>query len=1040
MTMMPYRDSRKSSLVGKCLLAVLIVAGLSFHADLSASEVSFNRDIRPLLSDRCFHCHGPDEAQRKADMRLDTAEGALREHDGVRAVVPGDPDQSELIQRIFTNDPDDLMPPPDSDATLSPAEKELFRAWIENGAEYQTHWSFVPPVPPKVPEVHLQGWVRQPIDAFVLRRLEQEGLSPSEEASQENLIRRVTLDLTGLPPTPEEVDAFLQDHSTDAYEQLVDRLLQSNRYGERMALDWLNAARYADTNGYQNDQERQMWIWRNWVIDAFNQNKPFDQFTIEQIAGDMLPDATIDQIIASGFNRNHRINGEGGVIPEEYRVEYVIDRVETTGAIWLGLSVGCGRCHSHKFDPISQKEFYSLFAYFNNVPENGRDGNRGNATPTISVPVPGMEIKVSAAEKQVEELEATLTLNTPQFLEAFESWKTQTRADIQSRPLNSAWQAATVLSADSTGNVVFKLLEDGSRLATGPNPSNPTYTVTLKLGQGTLTGIRLETLTHPDLTDNGLARSVNGNFVLTEFEVLEKKPGSDEARPLKIASVQASYSQGNYPVENSIDGKSETGWAVYGRPKVVDTSAVFTLSDPLEVVDGTQLLITMRHGANFNQHAIGRFRLSLTSASKPAMDGKEGFSEAIVAALNAGDQNTDEQHQLLLEHYRQRSPVYAPLREQLAKAKKELEQVRQQATTTVMVMKEMDKRRPAYLLNRGQYDQPREEVFPGVPVSLGKLPKGAPNNRLGMAQWLVSPDNPLTARVTVNRFWQTYFGTGLVKTVDDFGAQGEFPSHPDLLDYLATEFIRSGWNVKAMQRMIVTSATYRQSSASTKHLLDLDPENRLLARGPRFRLRAEAIRDQALAVSGLLEEKQGGPSVKPYQPAGLWEEVAYDKKMKYVRGAGDDLYRRSMYTFWKRAVAPPSMVIFDAGGRERCDVARRATNTPLQALATLNDVQFVEAARFLGERMIRKGGSSDAERLTYGWRLAVTRQPDALELNTLQKGLENHLKHYRNHPDEAKALIRIGEKEHGSSDPVELAAYAAIANLLLNLDETITRE
>ena len=1040
MSVMTHRIPRNDVLMRKCLLAFLMMAGSSFLSCLCASEVSFNRDIRPLLSDRCFHCHGPDEGTRKGDLRLDTVEGAMLDHDGVRAVVPGDPDQSELIQRIFTNDPDDLMPPPDSDASLSEAEKALFRAWIQNGAEYETHWSFVPPVQPDHPEVKMQHWVRQPIDAFVLKRLENEGLSPSEQATKENLIRRVTLDLTGLPPTPREVDVFLRDHSADAYEQLVDRLLQSNRYGERMALNWLNAARYADTNGYQNDQERQMWIWRNWVIDAYNQNKPFDQFTIEQIAGDMLPEATIDQIIASGFNRNHRINGEGGVIPEEYRVEYVIDRVETTGAIWLGLSVGCGRCHSHKFDPISQKEFYSLFAYFNNVPENGRDGNRGNATPTISVPVPGMEIKVSIAEKRVEELESTLALDAPEFLQAFESWKTTILADIQSQQVNSVWQAATVLNAESTGGVVLKTLEDGSRLAAGLNPANSTYTVTLKPGQGTLTGIRLETLTHPDLTDNGLARSVNGNFVLTEFEVLEKKAGSDQPSPLKIGAAQASYSQGNYPIENAIDGKSNTGWAVYGRPKLLDTSAVFTLSEPVEVAEGSQLVIRMCHDGSFNQHAIGRFRLSLTSVLKPGLDGEEGFSEAIVAALKAGDQMTDDQRQILMEHYRGVAPFYAPLRQQLAQAKKKLEQVRKQATTTVMVMEEMEKRRPAYFLNRGQYDQQREEVLPGIPVSLGKLPKGAPNNRLGLAQWLVSPDNPLTARVTVNRYWQMYFGTGLVKTVDDFGAQGEFPSHPELLDFLATEFIRSGWDVKAMQRMIVTSATYRQSSVVSESLLKLDPENRLLARGPRFRLRAEAIRDQALAISGLLEEKQGGPSVKPYQPAGLWEEVAYDKKMKYVRGAGDDLYRRSMYTFWKRAVAPPTMVIFDAGGRERCDVARRSTNTPLQALVTLNDVQFVEAARFLGERMIREGGREDKERLTYGWRLAVTRQPDALELDIMQKSLAKHREHYRNYSEEAKALVQIGEKEHTFRDPVELAAYTAIANLLLNLDETITRE
>lgn len=1025
-------------------LVVLCFVGPGWSAnaaDTSLESINFNRDIRPVLSKNCFFCHGPDEGHREADLRLDHAQGATRDLDGYQAVVPGDAVASELIKRIFTNDSDDLMPPPESGKHLSAMEKALLRRWIEEGAGYESHWSFLKPVRPDIPEVSQSHWVRQPMDAFVLDRLEKEGLQPSIDASKETLIRRVSLDLTGLPPSPAEVDAFLNDHSGNAYEKVVDRLLQSERYGERMALNWLYAARYADTHGYQNDQERQMWIWRNWVIDAYNQNMPFDQFTMEQIAGDMLPEATLDQKIASAFNRNHRINGEGGVIPEEYRVEYVIDRVETTSTIWLGLTVGCARCHSHKFDPISQHEFYSMFSYFNNVPENGRDGNKGNAEPTLTVPVPGMEEKMSIAENRIDKLRGKLLIHTPEFLKELDHWTNQIRQDIAEGKRQSTWSAANISQVVSTGKVEFQTLDDGSYLAMGKNPGNPVYSITVQPEVGTVTGIRLETLTHTSLTNEGLARSVNGNFVLTGFEVESLESDAKESVKIAVSSAVADYSQDGYPIEKAIDSNSSTGWAVFGRPKMKDTIAVFSFAKPLNVTSGTVLTIRLRHEGSFNQHAIGRFRISTTSATKPVLDGENGLPENIIAALSFEKSDLGEaQLKELTDYYRDLAPSFAPLRKRIQKAEKSLEQLKKNATTTVMVMSEMEEPRPTYFLNRGQYDQPGEEVFPAIPVSLGKLPDGAPNNRLGFAQWLISPDNPLPARVTINRYWQMLFGKGLVKSVDDFGAQGEYPSHPDLLDWLATEFIRSGWDVKAMMRLMVTSATYRQSSAADAELRASDPDNRWLARGPRFRLSGEMVRDQALFVSGLMEPLIGGPSVKPYQPAGLWEEVAYSKNMRYVPGSGEDLYRRSMYTFWKRAVAPPSMILFDASGRERCDVARRATNTPLQALVTLNDVQFVEASRFLAERILREGGTTPLDRLTYAWRLVVARQPDALESETLQKSFQHYLTHYKEHPDAALQLVKIGEKPFGDLDAVELAAYTAMANVILNLDETITRE
>jgi len=1016
--------------MGTALLAFL------FQGNASA-EISYNRDVRPILSDKCFYCHGPDEGHRKADLRLDSEEGASMDLGGHQAIVPGSLEKSEVWKRIMTQEEADLMPPPESEKHLNATEKEIIRQWIEQGAKYERHWSLIPPDRNHLPGIKGKDWIRNPIDAFVLARLEEEGLSPSPEASPETLIRRVTLDLTGLPPTPAEVDAFLADPSEEAWERVVDRLLDSPRYGEHMTLDWLNAARYADTNGYQNDQERQMWRWRDWVIKAFNDNKPFDQFTIEQLAGDMLPDATLEQRIASGFNRNHRINGEGGVIPEEYRVEYVVDRVETTGTVWLGLTLGCARCHSHKFDPITQREFFQLFSYFNNVQENGRDGNKGNAVPMISVPIEEMQPRVERAERELRELQSRLAANSPAFLEDLEAWRKRTSEQVRKAESEPAWRAANVTKAKSTGKVLLTPLEDSSFLATGANPPKATYTFTIEPGEGEVTAVRLETLTHPSMTNTGLSRSVNGNFVLTAFEILEHRTGMNEPRMLKIASAEADYSQKGYPVANAIDGKNSSGWAIFGRKKMVDTTAMFLLEEPLKADSETSLIIRLRHDSQSQAHTVGRVRLSLSSLQKPTLDGKEGIPASIVAALGAKDQK---QKDRLADYYRELSPVYAPLRKSIAAQRKELDRLRKESTTSVMVMQEMAEPRQAYLLKRGQYDQPGEEVSPGIPVSLGSLPKGVPNNRLGFARWLVDPTNPLSARVTVNRYWQRYFGTGLVKTVDDFGAQGEFPSHPGLLDWLATEFISTGWNIKAMQKLIVTSATYRQSSAMTPELIERDPDNRLLARGPRFRLRGSAIRDQALAIAGLLKEHLGGPSVKPYQPKGLWEEVGGRQGLSYKQGEGQDLYRRSMYTFWKRTVAPPTLNIFDAGGRERCDVARRATNTPLQALATLNDVQFVEAARFLGQRMMMEGGDSVRDRLAHGWRLALAREPDEKELTTLEKGFHRHLGIYRDNPSAAEEIRSIGDSEAAQVDSSEHAAYTVIANLILNLDETITRE
>jgi len=767
-------------------LRVLLLAGwLLTNSVIAREPVRFNRDVRPILSENCFECHGPDAAKRKADLRLDS--GAL----GQAVVVAGKPTESELFKRITHADPEERMPPADSGRALTPGNIETLRTWIEQGGEWGKHWAFIPPKRPTIPPAKNSAWPSGAIDRFVLAKLKWAGLHPSPRADKETLLRRVTFDLTGLPSAPREIDAFLADTSPRAFEKVIDRLLASPRYGERMALDWLDAARYADSHGYSLDRRRVMWPWRDWVIGAFNDNMPFDRFAVEQIAGDLLPDSTVDQQVATGFNRNHSIQSEGGVINEEYRVETVVDRVETTSAVFLGLTFGCARCHDHKYDPISQKEFYEFYALFNNVPETAHVGNADKLADKPFVKLP------SAAQREQMDRQ---------------------RAEIAE---------------------------------------------------------------------------------------LEKK--SVEEKKLKAA-------------------------------------------------------------------------------------------RKALAALG-------------------------------------------QAVPTAMVMGELSPARKTFVLTRGQYDQPSDvEVSAGLPAALGQWPAAAPRNRLGLAKWIVGSENPLTARVVVNRLWQMHFGTGIVKSSEDFGAQGEWPTNPALLDWLADEFVRSGWNRKAMHKLIVMSATYRQASRVTPGLLEADPANRLFARGPRFRLPAEMIRDHALAASGLLVGRLGGESVRPYQPPGLWDDVVYENVPRFVQDHGGKLYRRSLYTYWKRSVPPPNMQAFDAPSREVCVLTRAKTNTPLAALVLMNDPTFVEASRKLAERVLHDGGATAESRLALLHRLVCGRRPTERELDLLRGGLAELQTSFRAEPEAARRLLAVGESPHDPVlDAVELAAYASLANAVLGTDEAITR-
>jgi len=1011
------------------LPVLLAVLGITLPVASSAAErpLDFNRDIRPLLSDRCFACHGPDDKERKAGLRLDHRDQAVRPaKSGALAIVPGKPDESELIKRLVTHDNDDRMPPEKTGKTLNPEQINLFRRWIAQGAPYREHWSFIRPERPPVPNTPS---LTNPVDAFIAERLTQENLKLTVEADRTTLLRRATLDLTGLPPSPEELDAFLADPSDKAYERVVDRLLASPRYGERMAVDWLDAARYADTHGYHLDSGRDMTPWRDWVIQAFNDNKRFDQFTVEQLAGDLLPQATTDQKVASGFNRNHMINYEGGAIAEEYHYAYLVDRVNTTSTVWLGLAMACAQCHDHKYDPLSKTDYYRFLAFFNNVPESGLDGNRGNAAPVLKLGSPEQIRRLEELKRAASEAEKRLAGPLPDVDDAQSAWESSAL-----KPTSATWTPVNLREAKSSGEAVFRTLDDGSILVSGPNPAQDTYVLSFTHPLAKLNALRLEVLPDPSLGGQGPGRSDNGNFVLSTAFI------ADDVAPRNFRNASADFSQNGFPIAHAIDQSAETGWAVHGATGKLH-SAIFELDEPLD--SGTAHL-TLRFQSVYPQHTIGRFRISVTDSPTPHPS--EAIPDEIQKLLALPrDERTSEQNGRIRQHYREKvSPIYRKLKDAVAQARKERDDFDRQIPST-MVMAELEKPRDTFVRMRGAYDQLGEKVSAGTPAALPPLPQGEPENRLGLARWLTAPDHPLTARVIVNRYWQLFFGTGLVKTAEDFGSQGEWPSHPELLDWLAREFVDSGWDIKRLHRLLVTSATYRQTARADTDLFRRDPENRLLARGPRFRLQAEFIRDQALAVSGLLNPQIGGKSVSPYQPSGLWEELSMREDSKnfsaqfFVQSKGPDLYRRSMYTFWKRSSPPPQMSTFDAPDRETCTVRRPRTNTPLQALVLLNDPTYIEASRKLAERILKRTGS-DAERITWAFRLATARAPSAKEQGILQRVLDQQRAHYRSRPPAAEDLLSNGEAPRDLTlDAAELAAWTLLSSTILNLDETVTR-
>jgi hypothetical protein len=1025
----------------------VLLARATVAAHAAAPRLEFNRDIRPLLSDRCFKCHGPDAHARKAELRLDVRDNALAERDSGRSLVPGQPDRSELVKRIESTDADEQMPPPKSHLRLSREEIATLRRWVAQGAEYQAHWSFAPPVAAALPEVRQGAWGRNPIDRFILARLEREGLRPAAEADRATLLRRLALDLTGLPPAPEELDAFLADPAPDAYERQVERLLAAPAYGERMALDWLDGARYADSNGYFRDNARQIWPWRDWVIGAFNRNLPYDRFTIEQLAGDLLPGATLEQKIATGFNRNHMVTGESGIIDEEYRVEYVVDRLSTTSTIWLGLTVGCARCHDHKFDPISQREFYQLFSFFNNVRETGL-AKADDPPPVLEVATAEQRAELAKLTAARQEAEAAFQRLAAPLQTEIAQWEATSAAEL--KPAEQDLAAYHPLEPNPPASVSEK--------------GNVTYAPGV-LGQAAV----FDGMQSLELTE-GVALAADAAWSIG----LWLKPTG--ALSCVLANVEPTagrrgfellWQKGRYQV-NLIESWGEKGLeAVTQEPvKGSDWQQVIVAYDGSRRAAGLRVFVNgMEAPLKVTRDTLAGSIASAQPLRIARRDNGLGFYGSLdelrlyrralgpqevqawywsdrlrgLLAMPAA-QRSAAQKQLLLEYYVQHH-AEVPVREAdaVARAARDAERAFRAQLPSALVMEELPEPRVAHLLQRGQYDHPGDAVEPRVPASLPAFPEGAPRNRLGLAQWLTSPAHPLTARVEVNRLWQQCFGEGLVRTLNDFGAQGEPPTHPELLDWLALEFMRSGWDIKAMLRTIVCSAAYRQSSIPTPELMQRDRDNRLLARGPRFRLPAETIRDVALSAAGLLVPRVGGPSVKPYQPPGLWEAVSYDGELTYQPDAGDGLWRRSLYTFWKRQSPPPALLTFDGPTRETCTVQRARTNTPLQALALLNDLTFVEAGRTLAALALAQPGDNDA-RLRYAFRRVTARLPDEAELIHLRRLLAQQRARFAQDREGAQRLLAVGASPAGrDGDPIEHAAWSTVGHALLNLDEAIVR-
>lgn len=995
-------------------MLIRFIFALILGFSVLSAKVSFNDEIRPLLSNSCYRCHGPDEEDRKAKLRLDTREGAIRDHKGFTAIFPGKIEDSELIYRIVTDDEDEMMPPPGKGKRFTKEQIELFKRWIEEGAEYEVHWSYAKPVRAEVPRVdETMMKVCNPIDAFILSRLNKEDLTPSKEADAQTLIRRVALDLTGLPPTKAEVDAFLADEGAKAYENLVNRLLAKPAFGEHWARMWLDLARYADSAGYADDPGRTIWAYRDWVIRALNENMPFDQFTIDQIAGDLVPNPTEDQLIATAFHRNTKTNNEGGTSDEEFRNAAVVDRVNTTMATWMGTTAACAQCHTHKYDPISHAEYFQMFAIFN----QSEDADRRNEAPIIQVMGDRNKKQAAHFSAEIAKLKKEMEPAKKLGLKAFAEWEANSKAKV------ARWKVLTPGKMTAASGANFKAGSDGSILVSGKTAGADDYTIAATSKLKKITAIKIEALAYDKLGSGGPGR--NGNFVLSEIELSSGKTKAS------FSNASSTYSQNKFGAASAIDGNagSDSGWAV-GGSLGKDHYIVIELDNPL---DGRDLELKLLQ--RYSNHALGRFRILVTDSAGPSI----ALSSEIIAILekSPAKRSAAEKAQLVAA-YRKTNPSVLADTKKLADLEKQLASVK--PLTSVPIMRDLpkDKHRKTHIQLRGSYLSLGEEVGPGVPQVFGTLPKGSNPDRLAIAKWLVDRENPLTARVVANRFWENLFGVGIVLTSEEFGSQGERPSHPELLDWLAVEFMDGGWDVKNFLRLLVTSSAYRQNSHVSDEMAALDPDNRLVARGPRVRLSAEMIRDQALAVSGLLSSKMYGVPVRPPQP-NLGLKAAFGGGIDWSTSSGEDKFRRGLYTSWRRSSPYPSMATFGAPNREVCTVRRGNTNTPLQALVTLNDPVYIEAAQALSRRMAACKGTV-ADMIRHGFQLCLSRYPNKVETSRLIALYDSTRNKYAADLKLAQEMATnpIGPVPK-DIDVVELATLTVVANILLNLDETLMK-
>ncbi|MCC6793724.1 MAG: DUF1553 domain-containing protein [Candidatus Hydrogenedentes bacterium] len=1007
------------------------------NAPKKVASLTYNRFIHPILADNCFTCHGPDKNARKGDLRLDVREAALETHEGRAAIVPGNSGASELVRRITSSKADDLMPPTNSGHALKPEQIAALTKWIDDGAEYEPHWSYLPVVRPEVPSTSSDAWSKNPVDRFVLANLDVHGLKPSPEADRITLIRRASLDLIGLPPTPDEVDAFVNDTAPDAYEKLIDRLLASPQYGERMAVSWLDWVRYADTNGYHGDEPRIVWPYRDYVIKAFNENMPFDRFTIEQLAGDLLPNATREQKIASGYNRLNQLTAEGGAQAAEYVQKYMADRIRTTTSVWMGSTFGCAECHDHKFDPTTMKDFYSLGAFFADVNEKGVYTAGGPWDPTLPLPDEAQAAEQSTLESSIASLEQSLDTPTDALAAAQQAWEAAHRAELAAA--YNDWTMLLPESVTAEGGATPTAGNDLIVTVSGADPATNVYNVTLPVNQPAITGLRLELFTHPK--SGKLSRAGgNGNIILSGFDVaLTSAP--DQVIP--IASAQADYEQPNYPIAAALDADPKTGWAVSGHEvKGINHFALFTFAQPIAGGPGTKLIVRLKQESEFPNHTILKFRLSATTVATPKLVSTASANATISAILlKDASARTVEDNTELAKHYRSIAPELEATRAEL-KAKQDRLAALNKEIPTMLVANSISPRE-VKILPRGNFlDTSGDVVQPATPHYLPQLQiTDRRANRLDLAQWLVSRENPVTARTTVNRFWEMYFGSGLSKVLDDLGARGEWPVNADTLDWLSAEFMDSGWDVKHIVRLMVTSATYRQSSSVTTDLNATDPFNRLYARQSTYRLAAEEVRDSALRIAGLLSPKLGGRTVFPYQPDGYYADCnTFSEPARWLTSPGEDQYRRGLYTFWKRSFLHPSMLAFDAPTREECTAERVISNTPLQALALLNDPSYVEASRVFAEHIMKDGGATPESRIQFAFRRALSRNASADEIAVLTALCKKHYDEFSKEPDMAKQAISVGQAPVPAEVNVaELAAWTSVARTILNLHETITR-